>query len=469
MKIRIATATALGCALLYFFASTSAVVVSADTVPVSSSSVSSMPSATSTTSTSLPAVMPAAHSFGPNSFLTISDVPRQWNNWLACQYETQTYCYEPLKIIDSSGNEQPAQWSLIPSTNCHGNGSPSSYNPEVINPLCDLTGAHWMEVGVRGTFTKADLANTYRWKLRTGKIEPSVLMLGDTQKTVVGGDTTTGWTLEIWAKPAVKAYLHGCFTAETCPKTSVASHSEVALAGYSRMLSIESYSQSGVSVPTVELRNALRGTFIATNGVSQSWRFSLDTFLVTAVSPHFLPPDSSGKSEITPGFVRVFLPKAYITFDRGYKSLSLVTSERVKLTVSGEKATAKVTAMDHGILVDTGVTHFSAPNPEMMVLKADESAVNLPTSMSPTVSLPTASKTPATSITTLKKGKSKTLSSIAKPKASQRPKWTASGACRISGTRVVASKKSGTCKVTVRVLNTKKKYVVLKTVSYKVS
>jgi hypothetical protein len=163
------------------------------------------------------------------------------------------------------------------------------------------------------------------------------------------------------------------------------------------------------------------------------------------------------------------LPKAYITFDRGYKSLTLVTSERVKLTVSGEKATAKVTAMDLGILVDTGVTHFSAPNPEMMVLKADESAVNLPTSTSPTVSLPTASKTPVTSITTLKKGKSKTLSSIAKPKASQRPKWTASGACRISGTRVVASKKSGTCKVTVRVLNTKKKYVVLKTVSYKVS
>ena len=443
--------------------------MSADTVPVSSSSVSSMPSATSTTSTSLPAVMPATHSFGPNSFLTISDIPRQWNNWLACQYETQTYCYEPLKIIGSSGNEQPAQWSLIPSTNCHGNGSPSSYSPEVINPLCDLTGAHWMEVGVRGTFTKADLANTYRWKLRTGKIEPSVLMLGDTQKTLVGGDATTGWTLEIWAKPALKAYLHGCFTAETCPKTSVASHSEVALAGYSRMLSIESYSQSGVSVPTVELRNALRGTFIATNGVSQSWRFSLDTFLVTAVSPHFLPPDSSGKSEITPGFVRVFLPKAYITLDRGYKTLSLVTSDRVRLRVAGENATAKVTAMDHGILVDTGVTHFSAPNPEMMVLKADEPAVNLPTSMSPTVSLPTAGKTPATSFTTLKKGKSKTLSSIAKPKASQRPKWTASGACRISGTRVVASKKSGTCKVTVRVLNTKKKYVVLKTVSYKVS
>ncbi|MSY42170.1 MAG: hypothetical protein F2645_00060 [Actinobacteria bacterium] len=179
------------------------------------------------------------------------------------------------------------------------------------------------------------------------------------------------------------------------------------------------------------------------------------------MSPHFLPPDSSGKSEITPGFVRVFLPKAYIILDRGYKSLSLVTPERVKLTVSGENATAKVTPTDHGILVDTGVTHFSAPNPEMMVLKADDSLTAVP----PASVVPSAKPT----LATLKKGKSKTLSSIAKPKASQRPKWTASGACRISGTRVVASKKSGTCKVTVRVLNTKKKYVVLKTVSYKVS
>jgi hypothetical protein len=285
-------------------------------------------------------------------------------------------------------------------------------------------------------------------------------MLGDTQKTLVGGDATTGWTLEIWAKPAVKAYLDGCFSASSCPKTSVASRSEVALAGYCRMLSIDS-SRNGISVPSVELRDALRGTFIATNGMSQSWSFSADTFFVTAVSPHFLPPDSSGKSEMTPGFVRVFLPKAYITFDRGYKSLSLVTSERVKLTVSGEKATAKVTAMDLGILVDTGVTHFSAPNPEMMVLKADDSLTAVP----PASVVPSAKPT----LATLKKGKSKTLSSIAKPKASQRPKWTASGACRISGTRVVASKKSGTCKVTVRVLNTKKKYVVLKTVSYKVS
>jgi hypothetical protein len=412
--------------------------------------------------------MPAAHSFGPNSFLTINDVPRQWNNWLACQYETQTYCYEPLKIIDSSGNEQPAQGSLLPNSNCHGNGSPSSYSPEVINPPCDLTGAHWMEVGVRGTFTKADVANTYRWKLRTGKIEPSVLMLGDTQKTLVGGDAVTGWTIEIWAKPAVKAYLDGCFSASTCPKTSVASHSEVALAGYCRMLSIDS-SRNGISVPSVELRDALRGTFIATNGMSQSWSFSADTFFVTAVSPHFLPPDSSGKSEITPGFVRVFLPKAYITFDRGYKSLSLVTSDRVKLKVSGENATAKVATMDHGILVDTGVTHFSAPNPEMMVLKADEPAAVVP--VPPASFVPPASVVPAAKpiLATLKKGKSKTLISIAKTKASQKPKWVASGPCKIQGKNLVALKKSGTCKVTVRVLNAKKKYTVLKTVSYKVS
>lgn len=431
--------------------------VSADTLPTAT-----LPAATSTSSTVLPAVMPAAHSNGSNSFLTISDTPRQWTSWPVCQYESQTYCYEPLRVIDPNGSEQPVQGVLTPNTNCHGNASPSSYGPEVINPPCDLTGSHWMEVGVRGGFTKSDLVNTYRWKLRTGKIEPSVLMLGDTQKTVVGGDAIAGWTIEIWAKPTVKAYLDGCFSASTCSNTSVASHSEIAIAGYCRMLSVDPSFQSGISVASVELRDALRGVFFSTNGMSQSWKFSKDTFFVTAVSPHLLPPDSSGKSEVTPGFVRVFLPKAYITFDRGYKNLSLVTPERVKLTVSGENATAKVTPMENGILVDTGVTHFSAPNPEMMILKAGEAPVVDP------IAVP-APILAAIKMATFKKGASKSLSSIAKTKVSQKPKWSASGACKISGTKLVALKKLGTCKVTVKVLNSKKKYTVLKSVSYKVS
>ena len=68
----------------------------------------------------------------------------------------------------------------------------------------------------------------------------------------------------------------------------------------------------------------------------------------------------------------------------------------------------------------------------------------------------------------LKVGSLKNLSSIAKTKASQKAKWSASGACKITGTNVRPLMKTGICKVTVKVLNSKKKYVVLKTQSYNV-
>jgi hypothetical protein len=223
----------------------------------------------------------------------------------------------------------------------------------------------------------------------------------------------------------------------------------------------------------------LRGAYISTNGTSQGWQFSADTFFVTAASPHLLPPDETGKSEVTPGYVKVFLPESYITLDRGYKDLSMVTSDRVKLSVSGANATAKVTKVDDGLLIDTGVEHFSSPNPVMKVLKANDVAGSTPTLSTPSLATPavnTPSITPATVAPTasvvvaqLKKGASKALSTIAKTKAAQKPKWSASGACKIAGTKVVAAKKAGTCKVTLRVLNAKKKYVVQTTKTFKVS
>lgn len=413
----------------------------------------------STTTSILPAVMPEAHSSGPNSYLTIADSPKQDSSWPSCLYDQQTYCYEAISITDGSGVERA--WKSVmgapqPFSNCHGKGAKDPYDSQANNPPCDLLGADWMEIQLTGGFTKNDLVNMYYWKVRTGKIAPDVLMLGDTQKTIVGGNANVGWTLEIWAKPAIKAYLDGCFSASTCPDTSVATSAPVSLAGYAKMLVVNQSGPTMSSVSSESLRAALRGAFISTNGMSQSWKFSADTFFVTAVSPHFLPPDATGKSEVTPGYVKVFLPESYITLDRGYKDLSMVTTDRVKLTVSGENATAKVTKVDGGILVDTGVEHFSAPNPEMMVLKASDASVAVVTK-------------PAVVLSKLRKGASKTLSSIAKTTKTQKPKWTASGPCRIVGTKLVALKKSGTCKVTLRVLNAKKKYVVKMTKSFKVS
>ena len=60
------------------------------------------------------------------------------------------------------------------------------------------------------------------------------------------------------------------------------------------------------------------------------------------------------------------------------------------------------------------------------------------------------------------------VSRIIKTKASQKAKWSASGACKISGKNVVVQRKKGICELTVKVLNSKKKYVVLKTQSFSV-
>jgi hypothetical protein len=275
-------------------------------------------------------------------------------------------------------------------------------------------------------------------------------MMGEVQKTKVEGNDNDGWSIEIWAKPALWAQLNG-FTPNMV--NAVAERAEIKIQGYARELRIGEGPQSVVSE---DLRKALRGTFISSNGMTSTWEFGSDTFFVTAMGPHFLPRDSTGKSEVTPGFVRVFLPESYITLDRGYENLSLVTPERIKLTVSGENAMAKVTKVEGGILVDTGVEHFSAPNPQVKVLKASEVAI-------PVVTYPTVIAS------TLKKDTSKALSSIAKTKASQKPKWTASGKCKIVGSKLVALKVAGTCKVTLRVLNSKKKYVVQTTKTFKVS
>jgi hypothetical protein len=421
-----------------------------------------------TTDSSISTIAPPGGSIGPNtvptprspsanSYLTIDLLPQRGLGWPECTFDLQRYCYEKPTKIDANGVETPIQG--VPNSNCHNNDMSST-------ALCSMDGSDWLEVALNfanGAFTATDTQSIFRWKLRTGKFSPDILMLGDTQKTVVGGNATDGWTLEIWARPALKAYLNGCYSAALCSSTSVATSTSYSISGYSRMLGIR---EMWPSVESEAVRSALRGTYITTNGMSQSWRFSADTFFVTAVSPHFLPPDSSGKSEITPGYVRVFLPEAYITLDRGYKDLTLVTPDRVKLTVSGENATAKIIKQEGGLLVDTGVEHFSAPNPEMMVLKATDA----PLSVSPAVPAETITSSPKPIFLPMfRKGSSKTLKSIAKTKVSQKPKWSASGRCKIKGAKVVASKKSGTCKVTLRVLNSKKKYVVKTTKTFRVN
>ena len=295
---------------------------------------------------------------GVNDGLTINDVPIANTYWPKCTTDAQVYCFEQHSVITPDGTEtQPMMGA--PYVNCHD-------SDQVAEP-CAFDGSYWMEMGVSGGIDNnpAALPNTYRWKVRLGKFSPDVLMLGDTQKTVVGGNEITGWTIEIWAKPAVKAYKTGCWTPSLCGDSSVAESLTYSISGYLRSLGI---GKPWPSVATTELRDSLRGTFISTNGMSQSWTFAADTFKVNAVSPHFLP----GGTEMTPGFVKVWLPSSYLVSDRGYQSLTEITADRISLTRYKQDAVPSVSIVNGGLLVDTGVVHFSDPEPTIRVLKAAE-------------------------------------------------------------------------------------------------
>jgi hypothetical protein len=379
-------------------------------------------------------VVPTPRDGGMNNNLTIDLYPQRNTNWVACSFTSQTYCFEQPTVITADGAEVAA--SATPISNCHNNVTSTE--------LCAMDGSDWLEVGLSGNFPEATSQSIFRWKLRTGKLSPDILMLGDTQKTVVGGNATDGWTIEIWAKPALRAYLNGCYSASSCPDTSVASRADFGISGYLRMLGVNN---SWPSVATESLRNALRGTFISTNGMSQSWGFSVDTFSVNAISPHLLPPDSSGNSAITPGFVKIFLPESYFLLDRGFNDLSSITAENMNLATSGQAKTAKLTKANGGILVDTGVEHFSSVDVTLRVLTKGASG----------------------NISNLKRGASKALSSIAKTKTIQKPKWSASGKCKIVGSKLVALKVVGNCNVTLRVLNSKNQYVIQTTKNFKVT
>ena len=116
------------------------------------------------------------------------------------------------------------------------------------------------------------------------------------------------------------------------------------------------------------------------------------------------------------------------------------------------KQTQAVSVVDDQVRISVSGFHYSVPT---ISLKLKQSTT------STTVAGP-ASKL------TFKKGSTKSLSSLARTTTAQKPRWTAKGQCKISGSKVVALRKAGSCTITLRVLNSKKKYVVKTTKTFAV-
>ena len=308
-----------------------------------------------------------------NNNLTINSNVVRGVVWPNCTTADQEYCWEMPSVIAPNGVETTMNVGALvnPSVPQMGyvNGTPWVYchnNDIESRANCALDGNDWLDVQLTGEFTQADTQNTYHWKVRTGKYSPDVLMMGDTQKNIVAGNATDGWTIEIWAKPAIFAYRDNCFP-PGCGQNDVATRVSYKLQGYATMLMVGT-NMTRPSVATAAQRDALRGAYISTNAMTQSWSFSTDTFNVSATSPHFLPDGTT----VTPGFVKMWVPADYVLKDRGYTSLSQIDPAFIELKVSQVSSTAKVSIVNNGLLVDTGVEHYSSPNPTIKLKSATE-------------------------------------------------------------------------------------------------
>lgn len=390
----------------------------APSIPISSYEM--LPT-TSSTSTLVYGQMPMmstspSTTLAPKPGATIEQLPIAGETWPQCFAVSDEYCWEAATTIDSNGVEAAATTGGAYAY-CHQGLGFSDKSQ------CKTDGSFWFEMGYSNVFTQEDLNSTYRWRVRTGKFSPDILMLGDAQRVAISGNATDGWVIEISARPALKAYKSGCSDPRACDETSVAESVQYAISGYMRSLGIGD--NKWPSVESETLRDSLRGTFISTNGMTQSWKFAADTFNVSAFGPHFLP---DGKT-VSPGYVKVFLPEAYVVKQRGYASISDVTAENLAVTVRGESIVPTISIVANGLLVDTGVTHYSDPNPSVKVLPGP---------------LMQTSK-----VSSVKRGRTLALTSIYKKKAGEVLRYAARGQCVLRGARILALKKAGSCNVTI--------------------
>lgn len=172
--------------------------------------------------------------------------------------------------------------------------------------------------------------------------------------------------------------------------------------------------------------------------------------------PHYLPESNGNDDKTVPARIRFFLPDAFFTA-AGYSDPATFDASRMLVTTQdGQKPVLTLTRKTGGVLVDFGITHYSAPDPVVSLYRYGMTPTPTTTTIPTTTTLPAAAQSAATVV----KGKSLTSTRLVASAGLSRPsgskvtlKVSASTAryCRVVGTSVKALK-SGTCRVTVTVV-----------------
>lgn len=214
------------------------------------------------------------------------------------------------------------------------------------------------------------------------------------------------------------------------------------------------------------------GAFADANGMgfTTTWVPSKPTDPVASTikfevsGPHFLAESNGNDDKLVPARIRFFLPDMFFT-DAGYKDPSTFDASRLLVTtLDGQKPVPTLTRRTGGVLVDFGISHYSAPDPVVSLYRYGMSAATTTTAPATTTTAPTVMSVPATvpasnTSPSIPAGKSLSsarivsLAGLTRPAGSRvtlKVPASTSRYCRVLGTTVKAMK-SGTCRITVTV------------------
>ena len=195
------------------------------------------------------------------------------------------------------------------------------------------------------------------------------------------------------------------------------------------------------------------GVWAEANANSFSWLYpspsEIYKFSFQAQNYHYLPQNGTEALQLMPARIQVFLPAEYL-LALGYSSLAEFDASDYSVTTEdGQQTSPTVTEHDGGLLINTGVQHYSSPNPSITFKLGSSYGTPYVTP-----SLPATKTPPLLRVKKQATAKSiATFAGLAQPKGSTvslKILSSSSTVCRVSKSSLIGVKK-GTCRIKVTV------------------
>lgn len=369
----------------------------------------------------------------------MADMPSHGSVWSACSVGQVEYCVELLEHT-VNGSTQSYGAAAQPQGE-----APSGPAVRVMTVSAGGFVTLNAQITTPELFTHSSGVATglddgvWRIVIRTGTFDPTLMGIQAQPVDVsVEKESDGTFRIDVSAQPAPLVGVDGP-SFVSCAQSNWGASCEPTVA------IVRNISLVAATHPGAPERDAVRGSWIATNASmfsSPTINMAARSISAQAAGPHYVPVGfpttglvAEGERHLNPGFYKAFVPWSVLTvmLDRVPAELkTLVTPDKVKATIAEQASRLDVSvtlsATDAGLAVTLPVTHFSAPNPQIVF-----SALTNPAG-STTTTTPTATKP-----SVYRKGKSATVTSIVKvPKGFKvsRVVTSTKKVCTASGSKV---------------------------------